>query len=254
MTSREDCQRYRIVTCFDKSCQRCIRLPCVQLSKTCHGCDRPKPPKPPPLFHLLTHLRVLFSSLFSQFWFGLGALRNNTAVDAALEADRESIADTEVVTTPEVIGEDDPFDFDVAHPPPQNPAPSQTAIVQLPTCLCGFCQTQIQPDNPIPLPIVLQMRHGDRKVNVTLHAAQDSMPIFRGGRKSSFKTVVTARSGRSYDHLSSCAKAVLNMKSVNGFKVSYVNTTSGPIPLSKLPRRFSSGTASVADPGICTAS
>ena len=43
------------------------------------------------------------------------------------------------------------------------------------------------PENPIPLPVVLQMRHGTRRVNVTLESAEDSMPIFRGGKKSLFK-------------------------------------------------------------------
>ena len=168
---------------------------------------------------------------------------------AAEADDTHSIAPTEVVDeNPVVDDEEDPFAFDAQH---REVGPRD--VVQLAPCACGFCSTQVQlvPNQPLKLPVILQLRHKDRKVNVTLMDATN-MTIQRGGRKSQFQQTIVTRSGTTYYNLSTAAKALLVLKSVNGFKVSFLNTTEGPVALHKLPRRYVYAGHEVPDPGVCT--
>ena len=189
-----------------------------------------------------------------RFWFG--GLWGSCAVDRAIAVEvadeTHSIAPTEVVGENPVVGEDvDPFDFDAQHPPSREVGPRD--VVQLAPCACGFCSTQVQlvPNQPLKLPVLLQLRNKDRKVNVTLMDATD-MTIQRGGRKSQFQQTIVTRSGTTYHNLSTAAKALFGLKSANGFKVSFLNTTEGPVALHKLPRRYVYAGHEVPDPGVCT--
>ena len=219
-----------------------------------------------------------------RFWrgglFGLCAVEAELA--AARDEDVHSIAGTEVVDENPEVGEQDPFDFNITHPP----APTLTVTAS--TCQCGFCLNSVTltTDGKVPLPLIVQLRHSGRRVNVLLESADD-MSIMRGGKKAAFKTVVVTRNGTRFDHLSSAAKRILNLKSVNGthplfasprqprvsfepgrshtqsttyivsgFKVAYVNMSDGVTTMQKLPRNYapSALSPSLDALGVCTAS
>lgn len=150
------------------------------------------------------------------------------------------------------------------------PIPKQAAATA--RCSCGFCahsvsliRTADEQRQSVPLPAIVQFRHGTRRVNVTLESADD-MPqqLRRGGNKSAFRQVVITRSGTRFNHLSSAARAIFKVRSVNGFKCAFLNVThsgeggqqlSRAVSLAKLPRSYISSNVARApdDPGVCVA-
>ena len=157
-----------------------------------------------------------------RFWFGLGALCGEEAIRAQVDLDTASIAPTEVVSHPPDVDE---LEFDTHHPPPPPPAPA---------CTCGFCANpkSLTIDGPIPLPIVIQFRYGKHRINATLERADD-MEIMRGGKKSQYRQIIITRSGTQFENISSAAKFLLKLRSVNG--TSDLNWSHSLIPLSRAP-------------------